>query len=159
MQQGAKVASAEALVRRRWRRSRLKNESEHGRGEPCDPERGWDQARDLQGHPQKDTGHKTVAAYRGAGQLRQRPQRVLLRSASGCLRPGPELLSHRQASLPHGCLRTPLRGGARLLGSRLQPGRALLLDDLHAGTYAINKTKNSRNLLLALTLNSLRLGF
>ena len=38
-----------------------------------------------------------------------------------------------EAALPDGRVRAPVRGGAGVLGPRQQPGRALLLDDLHSG--------------------------
>ena len=38
-----------------------------------------------------------------------------------------------EAALPDGRVRSPVRGGARVLGPRQQPGRTLLLDDLHSG--------------------------
>ena len=41
------------------------------------------------------------------------------------------LSQDRQTALPHPRVRAALRGGAGVLGPRLQPGRALLLDDLH----------------------------
>ena len=42
----------------------------------------------------------------------------------GGVRADPELLPHGQAALPHQCVRTLVRGGARVLGPRQQPGGA-----------------------------------
>ena len=115
---------------------RLKNEPDkHGRGEPRGPERRRHQARDVQGHIEEDSRDAALEAHRSPRQLRPHTERVLLRQAPGRLRPGVELLSHGQTALSHGRVRPALRGGARLLGPRLQSGGTMLLDDLHSGTF------------------------
>ena len=43
---------------------------------------------------------------------------------SGGVRADPELLPHGQAALPHRRVRPAVRGGARVLGPRQQPGGA-----------------------------------
>ena len=52
-----------------------------------------------------------------------------------------------QAALPDGRVRTAVRGGAGVLGPRLEPSGALLLDDLHFGEPMppINKKKAKKN--------------
>ena len=51
-----------------------------------------------------------------------------------------------QAALPDGRVRTAVRGGAGVLGPRLEPSGALLLDDLHFGEPMppINKQKKAK---------------
>ena len=49
-----------------------------GRGEQVHPQLWRRPPRDVQGHPEEDPGDAAVPADRGAGQLRPRPQRVLL---------------------------------------------------------------------------------
>lgn len=89
-----------------------------------DAERGWCQARDLQSDPEEDPGDAIVAANGSLGELRPDPQRVLLRQASGRVRAGAELLSHREAALSHGRVRTALRAGTGVLGLGLESGRS-----------------------------------
>lgn len=86
---------------------------------PCDLERWRCTARDLQIHIEENTSDQAVAFNRGIGQLRPCFERVLLRPASGRLRPSIELLSYGKTSLPNRRLRATFRGGTRLLGSGL----------------------------------------
>jgi len=93
-----------------------------GRREPRGAERRRHPSRDVQGDAEEDPGHAAVAAHRGARQLRPDTQRVLLRQTSGRLRADTQLLPHREAALPDRRVRSALRGRARLLGTRCQPG-------------------------------------
>ncbi len=53
-------------------------------------------------------------------------------------------LQDGKAALPHWRVRTTFRGGAGVLGPGQQPGRALLLDDLHAGQRHVAKATFKR---------------
>ena len=77
---------------------------------------------------------------------------VLLRPASGGLCANPELLQDREAALPDGRVRAALRGGARVLGPRLEPSRGvpvpMAVHELCAtvcGCVRERATANSRN--------------
>ena len=48
----------------------------------------------------------------------------ILFQTPGGVRADPELLPHGQAALPHRRVRPAVRGGARVLGPRQQPGGA-----------------------------------
>ena len=78
-----------------------------------------------------------VSPHRGSGQLRSHPQRILLRPASRSLCSDPQLLPNWKTSLSNRRLWTALWGGTWVLGTWLQPGRTLLLDDLHSGKKAV----------------------
>lgn len=108
---------------------------------------------DLQSDPEENPCHSAVTSHRGVGQLRSDPERVLLRPTPGSVCANIELLpvrvflrdgkftwviywdcpsppppvQDRQTALPDRCVRTAVWRGARVLGPRLEPSRAVLL--------------------------------
>ena len=69
---------------------------------------------------------------------------VLLRPAPGRVRADPELLPDGQTALPDGRVRAAVRGGARVLGPGLEPGGAVLLDDVHGAPRHAGRANHPR---------------
>lgn len=64
----------------------------HGWREQDHTERRRYPLRDLQSHPEKNTGHAAQQTHRGSGQLRSCAQRVFFRPAPGRVRSSAQLL-------------------------------------------------------------------
>lgn len=66
--------------------------NQHGRRKSRRAECGWNQARDVQSHPEEDPGDSVIAPHRSAGKLRPHPQRILLRPSPRGVRTSSQLL-------------------------------------------------------------------